>query len=277
MKRKLVMHVALGFCAALMLGSENCCAQESGREPLRIKGSSTMSAMVNQWAGEFGEKIRGVNIVVTGSSTADGFAALLGKSAHLVMASRMILQEENERATNAGIKVEELIARGECVVISTHPEASIRELTLEQLGKIFSGDINRWNELGGPNEKIIVNVCTNDDGTGQFLRDVLMDGQPFSANAVFRSRYYEILRDVASRKPWSIAYSGLADALRQTQKTPLRILGVKEDAASPAVIPSDVTSANRTYPLVQPFYFYWDGNSEEAGLRAFIDFCKTKL
>ena len=252
-------------------------AQDYGREPLRVQGSGTMASMVNEWAVEFAKKSPGINVVVKGSSTAEGFAGLLEKSVDIVMASRMILDEEKKKAAEAGIDTAELVARGECVVISTHPDAPVREITLAQLGKVFAGDIKRWNELGGPNDPISVYVCKNDDGTGQFLRDVIMDGKPFSPSAVGRSRYYEILRDIGSRKPWGIAYSGLADAQREKQKHPLKILGVKEDEASPAVIPSDATSADRSYPLVQPFYLYWDEKSSKASLRKFIDFCRTKL
>lgn len=276
MKRKLLAPLSLGFCAILML-SPNLGAQESGQEPLRVKGSGTMATMVDQWAGEFNKENPGINVIVTGSSTALAFEGLLEKSVDIVMASRMMLDEDKGRAAKAGIKTEELVARGECVAIVTHPDAPIREITLAQLGKILAGDIKRWDELGGPNDPILVNVCKNDDGTGQFLRDVIMDGKPFSSSAVLRSQYYEILRNIASRKPWVIGYSGLADALREKQTKPLRILAIKEDVASPAVLPSDATSADRTYPLVQPFYLYWDANSPKGSLRKFIDFCRTKL
>jgi hypothetical protein len=41
-------------------------------------------------------------------------------------------------------------------------------------------------------------------------------------------------------------------------------------------LPSDHTLKNGSYPIIQPFFFYWDGGARSPMVQRFIDFCKEK-
>jgi len=119
-------------------------AQEKGREIIKVKGANAMATICDKWGTQFTEKNPGVTVVVSGGGTAAGFDALFDKSANIVTASRKIIDKESQTATVAGVTLAELEISRSCVSIITHPENGLRQVTLDQLHKILTGDLNRW-------------------------------------------------------------------------------------------------------------------------------------
>jgi phosphate transport system substrate-binding protein len=52
----------------------------------------------------------------------------------------------------------------------------VNKLTLEQLGKIFKGDITNWKEVGGPDAKISLYGRQSNSGTYVFFREFVVKG-----------------------------------------------------------------------------------------------------
>jgi len=250
--------------------------QEKGREILKVKGANAMATICDKWGAQFSEKNPGVTVVVSGGGTAAGFDALFDKSADVVTASRKIIDKEIQTAAVAGMTPAELEISRSCVAIITHPENGLRQVTLDQLRKILSGDLNRWKELGGPDEPIIVLTAEHVSGTSMFIREVVMQNDYFSSDSKVRARYHDIIREVAARRPWAIAYCGMADAERASQKGTVKILGIQKDDQASAVLPSESTLRDGSYPIIQPFFFYWNGAARSLLVQKFIDFCKAR-
>jgi len=250
--------------------------QEKGREILKVKGANAMATICDKWGAQFSEKNPGVTVVVSGGGTAAGFDALFDKSADVVTASRKIIDKEIQTAAVAGMTPAELEISRSCVAIITHPENGLRQVTLDQLRKILSGDLNGWNELGGPDEPIIVLTAEHVSGTSMFIREVVMQNDYFSSDSKVRARYHDIIREVAARRPWAIAYCGMADAERASQKGTVKILGIQKDDQASAVLPSESTLRDGSYPIIQPFFFYWNGAARSLLVQKFIDFCKAR-
>jgi phosphate transport system substrate-binding protein len=269
--------LVLVSCALLitfmaMLGQ----AQEPSREILRVKGANAMTTTCDKWGAQFSEKNPSITVVVSGGGTDAGFDALFDKSANLVMASRKMIDKEIQTAAVAGITPALLEISRSCVAIITHPANPIRQLTLDQLRKVLIGELTKWSELGGPDEPIVLLTAEHVSGTSMFLREVVMQNDYFSSDSKIKARYHDIIREVAARKPWAISYCGMADADRAGQKGTVKVLGIQNDDQSQAVFPSEQTLRNNSYPLIQPFFFYWDGASRSPMLQRFINFCKER-
>jgi len=152
----------------------------------------------------------------------------------------------------------------------------VQELTVEQLRKIFTGDYTRWSEVGGADEPTAVITNQQTSGVALFLRTNVMENGYFTSDASIRDFYHNIIREISKKKPPAIGYAGLADAQRGAKNNLIKILGIKKDADSPAVIPSAETVKNNLYPLSVPVYFYYDSPSAGDHIKRFVDFCKDR-
>jgi len=139
--------------------------------PSEQTGPRTTTTMLVSDGG-FGDPFE--QYVVTSRGSQNAFNALQDGSAQIGMASRRILPTEARalRADGAGNMVsidQEHIIGVDSLVVVAHPDNPVDSLTLDQLGKIYSGVIKNWSEVGGPDADILVIDRPEKSGT----RDVL--------------------------------------------------------------------------------------------------------
>jgi phosphate transport system substrate-binding protein len=190
------------------------------------------------------------------------------------MASRKILEKEAQSAALHAVKTGESMVAESAVAFVTHPDNPVKALTLEQLRKICLGEITTWADVGGPSEPIQVITTLPDSGTFTFLRFTLLDEGYFLSESKSKQYFRDIIREIAGRKPPSLGYVGMDDAIKAARNGFVRILALKKDADSPAVLPSPTTVRDRSYPIVQPLYFYWDEKRAPDVIQKFVDFCR---
>jgi phosphate transport system substrate-binding protein len=252
-------------------------AQDDRTERLvRVKGSNAMAGLCDEWGKAFASANPGMSVVVTGGGTDLGFDALFEKGADLVMASRKILEKEIQAATLANCKPGEIEVCRELVTAITHPSNPVNELTLDQLGRIFRGNITNWKDLGGPDELITVITSPQTSGTALFLREKVLGNDYFASDARVRSFYHGIITELSRKKPPAIAYAPYHDAKKAEQAKQVKILGIRTESGSGAVQPSPATLKDASYPLVIPLYLYWDQATTRPAVKKFVDFCRSK-
>jgi phosphate transport system substrate-binding protein len=275
----------LGLVLALLLGATVCFsnAQEQPGKIIRVRGSNIMASLVDSWAKAFSSSNPGIRVMVSGGSgtegtdgTAAGFEALFDKRADLVMASRKIIVKELQAAALSGSKPVEIEVGKVGVAVITRSDNPVKELTFEQLRKIFNGDFTRWSEVGGPDEPIAVITNQQTSGVGLFLRATVMEHGLFTSEAAIRDLYHNIIREVSKKKPAAISYAGFADAHRAVQNNLIKVIGVKKDSNSQVVFPTEETVKNNSYPLKVPVYLYYDDVSAGDQLKRFVEFCKGR-
>ncbi len=275
----------LGLVWTLLLAATVCSsdAQDQSGKVIRIRGSNVMASIVDNWAKTFSAGNPGIRVLVSGGGategsdgTAAGLEALFDKRADLTMASRQINEKEVQAAALSESKPVEVQVGRVGIAIITHPDNPVRDLTLEQLRKIFIGDYTRWSEVGGPDESIAVITNQQTSGVGLFLRANVMENGYFTSDAGIRDLYHNIMREISKKKPPAISYAGSVDAERGVQNNMVKILGIKKDADAPAVLPTAQTVKNNSYPLCIPVYFYYDSASAADYVKRFVEFCKDR-
>jgi hypothetical protein len=95
--------------------------------------------------------------------------------------------------------------------------------------------------------------------------------QDFGPNTVFVDSFSSIIEICAAAKDMTV---GIAPShkLPSTVKS----IAVKEDAQSRAWAATADTVRDKSYPLVLPFYFYWDSKTADARIAKFADFCAAQ-
>ncbi len=101
-------------------------------------------------------------VTLTITNDEEAFAAMAGRDADIVIPSDRIGASEAEVLTGAGLSdlretEHELVIGQDATVMILHPQNSIRNLSALEVGRIYSGEVKNWSELGGPDLPIRVN------------------------------------------------------------------------------------------------------------------------
>ena len=259
------------LCAlVIVLGAIRAQAQESNK--IVVSGSRYMYFTVTDLARYFGDKNPNSNIVVSATDSDTGFRKFLDREIDVLMSFRILDEDEKADAAERGLQLMEQMVGYGAVAIVTQPENPVRELTLDQVRKMFIGELTNWNQVGGPNEPII--PMTRDEsisGTEIFFRELVLKGPPLAPSLV-RVCEYDIIRAVWKQKG-AIADARFVEATRGKSKGMVKIIPIKENDNTPHVAPTEETVKNRTYPICGPLYIYHDAKSGKPYCQKFMEFC----
>jgi phosphate binding protein len=192
-----------------------------------------------------------------GSSTA--FVGLFDGSADLGASSRPINEKELAEAARLGVKLEELVIGFDGIAVIVHPTNPVRALTIDQLSRIFTGEVRNWREVGGDDLPIRLMSRPSYSGTHGFFRDkVLRRGNAKGPEGfAARTEMVEESAQLAERvgdDPAAIAYVGLGWV-----GADVRALAVAPGDGQPAVPPSLDSVRQGTYPIYRPLLVYTRG------------------
>lgn len=242
---------------------------KSEKRLVTVKGSDTMVHLAGSWAEAFMNAHPGNEVAVTGGGSGTGIAALLNGTTDICAASRNMKQKEKDLAAQRGIQPVEFVVARDGIAVVVNPDNPIKTLTLEQIRKIYTGAYSNWNQLSGPDEPIIVLSRDSSSGTYVFFQEHVLQKQDYRQDARLMPATSAIIQAVSSDK-WSIGYAGLGYALEAAGK--VKLLGVKSDDQSLAVVPSVKTVESGQYSIARPLHLYTAGEPKRS-VKDFIDFC----
>ncbi len=236
---------------------------------ITIKGSDTMVHLVSSWAEEFMNQHEGIEVSVTGGGSGTGIAAMINGTTDMCAASREIKPKELQLAEQKGIEPMGHVVARDGIAVVVNPKNPVGELNIEQIGKIFTGAYTNWRDVGGPDEKIIVLSRESSSGTYVFFQEHVLKKKDYTTKARLMPATSAIIQSVSSDK-WAIGYVGLGYAAEAGDK--VKTLAIKEDADSPAVMPSEKTVKSGEYSIARPLHLYTKGEPQGI-IKEFLDFC----
>ena len=242
---------------------------ESNSGYLTIKGSDTMVHLVSAWAEEYMNSTDGEDISVTGGGSGTGIAALINGTADIAMASRSMKKKEFDLAAKQGIKAEEIVVARDGITMIVHPENPVSELTIQQLGDMFTGKARNWSEVGGPDQPINILSRESSSGTYVFIQNRVLGKKDYAASARLLPANSGVIQAISNEK-WYIGYVGLGYALKAGNS--VKAIAVKENDSSEAVLASVATVQSGKYAIARPLHLYVkvDGGNAK---QSFVNFC----
>ncbi len=217
--------------------------------PLTVKGSDTMVILGQRFAEEYMKANRGSVVQVNGGGSGTGIAALINGSVDLAQASRAMKDEEKAQvAQSRGANVVETAVALDSLAVFVHASNPVQSLGMDQVKQIFQGKITDWKEVGGPAGPIVLYGRESSSGTYDYFREHVLAKEDFSPRVQTLQGTAAIINAV-SRDPKGIGYGGIAYAKE------VRAISISQ-AGKPAVVPSEATVADGTYPLARNLYFY---------------------
>jgi phosphate transport system substrate-binding protein len=228
-------------------------AREAEAEPttLTIKGSDTMLPMITALAEAYVKVHPDTQISVTGGGSTAGINALLDGTIDLCMSSRELTTEESTKADYRRIAPQDVVVALDGVTVIVHPENPVNELTLGQLRKIFNGKIENWREVGGANQAIQVISQNSDSGTSSFFKERVLQKENYKSGIQLDASNAAVVQSVG-QELWSIGYVGFAFA----RGAGVKVIGIKKNSASPAILPSPATIRDGSYPIERALHIY---------------------
>ncbi|KAF0153198.1 MAG: phosphate transport system substrate-binding protein [Ignavibacteria bacterium] len=175
---------------------------------IKIKGSETMLILTNRLALEYSKENPKINFVVEAGGTAAGFKALVANEIMISTASRNLEPEEIKLVSDkyGSIGVSTSIAK-DALCIYVNRDNPLESLTIQEIKKIFLGQITNWNELGWIDNPINVYLRNGTSGTLQLFQKLVLENEQFvSSSKQFNSN--ESLQQAVANDIYSITFSG---------------------------------------------------------------------
>lgn len=254
MKKLAIIAVLLGFIGF---------AFTAAPERITVKGSDTMVILAQKWAEVYMKTNSNVAIQVTGGGSGVGISALINGATDIANASRKMKPTEKEKlkARYNTLGVEVACAK-DGITIYLHPTNKVKELTVDQLGKIFRGEIKNWKEVGGADADIKLYGRENSSGTYVFFQENVVMGD-YAANCQTLPGTAAVVNAV-KKDVNAIGYGGAAYA------EGIEICKVKKDTNSPAYEASAETIAKNQYPITRYLFMYLR-NRPTGEMKKYID------
>lgn len=235
-------------------------------ETITVKGSDTMVILAQRWAELFMKENKNVVVQVTGGGSGTGIAALLNGATDICNSSRPMKQSEKEKLKekygSPGVEIK--IAIDGLSVYVHKSNTKVVELTLEQIKKIYQGQITNWKELGGNDAKIIVYGRENSSGTYVYFKEHVLENGDFLASMQSLPGTAAVVNAVSKDKN-AIGFGGAAYGKG------IKDIAIKKDANSKAYLPQKKFIESGEYPISRFLYMY-TRTRPEGNIKKFVDY-----
>ncbi|MFO8101976.1 MAG: phosphate ABC transporter substrate-binding protein [Dehalococcoidia bacterium] len=214
-------------------------------------GSTSVQPLAEKMAAEFMGIHPKVRVTVSGGGSSAGVQSCAKGMADIGAASRDVKITEPDLIPIA-------IAR-DAVAIAVHPSNPVSELSLEQVKKIYEGDITNWSEVGGNDAGIV--VISREEGSGtrdcfesKVTKEIKLDALFFDSNGAVKTK--------VESEPDAIGFLSLG------------YVGNLKAVTLDGVDPSMENCRNGKYPILRRLYLL-TRDVPDGAVKEFIDFCRS--
>lgn len=240
--------------------AEEPAAELSGS--ITVEGSDTMVNLGQAFAEVFMDEFMGVDISVAGGGSGTGIASLINGTVDFANASRSMKDEEIEEAAANGVEAIEYTVAYDGIAVVVNPSLGVEDITFEQLGAIYRGEITNWSEVGGPDLDIVLLSRDTSSGTYAFFLEFVVQAEDgdavYSADARLLPSTQAIVDETIANEA-AIGYVGLGYVVPEVS-----VVEIDGVAASVAGV------QDGSYSVARPLFMYAAGEPDEVG-KAYMD------
>ena len=271
MKKLLTFAMAAVMALALLAGCGNTATDDNGSTDQPSGGSDTaaVSGTVSTDGSTSMEKVIGalsesymaankdvtVNYNPTGSGS--GITAVQEGTCDIGLSSRALKDEEKA----AGLQ--ETVLAYDGIAIIVHPDNPVSDLTLDQIAKLYTGEITNWKDVGGNDAAVVL--------IGREAASGTRDGFESITGTKEKCQYRQELTSTGdvitavSQNPDAIGYASLASV-----KDSVKALNVD------GVTPSEATVKDGSYKVQRPFVLVtMEGRALTPAAQSFFDYATS--
>ena len=245
--------LAILMAAALILSFAGCAKADKS---VSTDGSTSMEKVIGALGEAFSQK-SGATFTYNPTGSGSGITAVLEGRCDIGLSSRSLKDSEKE----SGLTETVLALDGIAIIVN--PDSPVSDLSLEDIAKIYTGQITNWADVGGADGQIV--VIGREAGSG--TRDGFESITGTKDSCVYRQELTstgDVITTVAGN-PNAIGYASLA-SVKDTVKA-LTVGGVA---------PTEDTVKDGSYVVQRPFVLVTKADTKlSATAQAFFDFATS--
>lgn len=239
MKKIIGITLALLLSAGTLTGcgnettNENNNTTTSGTQTVSTDGSTSMEKVIGYLSEAYMEENADVKVTYNPTGSGAGIQAVQEGRCDIGLSSRDLKDEEKTT-------LEQTIVAIDGIAIIANPQNPVTDLTIEEIAKLYTGEITNWSELGGADAPVVCIGREAASGTRDGFESIcgVEDACQYTQELTSTG---DVVQTVASN-PNAIGYASLA-SVKDTVKT-LQVAGVT---------PTTETIQNGTYKIQRDF------------------------
>ena len=194
-----------------------------------------------------------VSIQVTGGGSGTGIAALINGTTQICEASRPMTEDEKTKvkAQHNRDAVETPVAI-DALAVYLHKANPIQHLDMEQVRRIFQGEVSNWKDVGGPDANIVLYGRENSSGTYVFFKEHVLKNGDFAERYQGMSGTAAVINAV-TKDPNGVGYGGIGYA------TDVKTVPIAKSATDEPIEPNMENALSGKYALSRQLFWYTAG------------------
>ena len=264
MKKIMSIFAAAALMAAMVTGcgtngdvaTDDPIASENVSGTVATDGSTSMEKVIGYLSEAYMEENADVKVTYNPTGSGSGIQAVQEGRCDIGLSSRNLKDEEAKDLVGTVVAIDG-------IAIIVNPENPVADLTIEQIAKLYKGEITNWKEIGGNDLPVVLIGREAASGTRDGFESITgtEDACKYSQELTSTG---DVVQTVASN-PNAIGYASLASV-----KDTVKAIDVE------GVTPTTETIQNGTYKVQRNFVFVTKKNTELSGAaKAFFDFATS--
>lgn len=252
--KKLAAFALTAVCAISMFAG---CGKNSGpdvTETVATDGSTSMEEVIGSLKETFEADNEDITVTYNPTGSGAGITAVAEGRCDIGLSSRDLKEEEIAQGLT------ETVIAYDGIAVIVNPENPVSDLTLEDIAKIYTGEITNWKEVGGNDTDIVLIGREAGSGTRDGFESVTKTEEECKYRQELTSTG-DVITTVAGN-PAAIGYASLA-SVKDSVKA-LKVSGVA---------PSNATIKDGSYAVQRNFVLVTKTDSElSAAAQKFFDY-----
>lgn len=232
--KKLTAIITAALITLTSITALSSCGSSSSGKTVSTDGSTSMEKVIGALGEAFETEYSGVTFTYNPTGSGAGITAVSEGRCDIGLSSRALKDEEKAKGLT------ETILAYDGIAIIVHPDNPITDLSIDDIAKIYTGEITNWSDVGGSDSEIV--LIGREAGSG--TRDGFESITKTEGSCKYRQELTstgDVITSV-SQNPAAIGYASLASV-----KDTVRAISVN------GVVPSEDTVRDGTYTVQRPF------------------------
>ena len=255
--------LSMASLVLLIVLAAGCSPAKTGK--VIICGSNTIGEeLAPRLIAEFQKDHPGAAFEAEFKGTTYGFGALFVGRCDIAAASRDATTNEVALARDNGVELNDETIGTYCVAVVVNAGSPVADLTRDQVRDLFTGVVQNWKEVGGPDTPVHLFIRHPVSGTHLGFRELAMENKPYALGVKTFTNYVDIVQAVAG-DPNGVGYSSFQFAAKPGIKA-VSIGGTSPTAAS---------VKQSKYPYARTLRFYTNKAATATAAREFAEFVQS--
>ena len=138
-------------------GEDNNTASNKDAVTISISGSTSVGPLMEKIQEKYEADNNNVTLEIQQNGSGAGIKDVIGGVSEIGMSSRELKDEEKGQVEGTTIAYDG-------IALLVNPNNSVKNITLEEVKKIYTGEITNWKDLGGEDKPIV--VVSREEGSG---------------------------------------------------------------------------------------------------------------